>query len=110
MATTLPCRRLDISPPGLLRDCRKDYSAKTNRRGVIFPAVPKRLMIRGDRTINYFSINDAGKRAGCLRDGDFRAQINVLDGIQQLHTFFHGPLECFAAGDKPGATGTLIDY
>src|ERR1700675_906436 len=48
--------------------------------------------------------------ASYLRDGNFRAQINVLDSVQQLHTFLHRALERFPAGDEPGAACTLIDY
>src|SRR6202158_5811140 len=44
-----------------------------------------------------------------LGDGDIGAQVNVLDGIQELDALFHGALEGFAAGDEAGAAGTLVD-
>src|SRR5882672_11513546 len=44
-----------------------------------------------------------------LGDGDIGAQVNVLDGIQELHAFLHGALEGFAAGDEAGAAGALVD-
>src|SRR5882762_8239542 len=44
-----------------------------------------------------------------LGDGDIGAQVNVLDGIQELHAFLHGALEGFAAGDEAGAAGAFVD-
>src|SRR5690349_23555347 len=46
---------------------------------------------------------------GRLRDGDVGAEVNVLNGVEKLHTFAHGALERFAAGDEAGAAGAFID-
>ena len=54
-------------------------------------------------------------RIGCatetwgLGDGDFGAEVNVLDGVEELDAFGHGALEGFAAGDEAGAAGALVD-
>src|SRR5215510_11722099 len=44
-----------------------------------------------------------------LGDGNFGAKVDVLDGVEELDTFLHGPLKCFAAGDEAGAAGAFID-
>src|SRR5258708_23189228 len=44
-----------------------------------------------------------------LGDGDFWAEVDVLDRVQELDAFFHGALEGFAAGDEAGAAGALVD-
>src|SRR5689334_12724023 len=44
-----------------------------------------------------------------LGDGDFRAEIHVLNGIEELDAFFHGTLECLAAGDEAGASSALVN-
>ena len=44
-----------------------------------------------------------------LGDGDFGAEVDVLDGVEELDAFVHGALEGFAAGDEAGAAGALID-
>ena len=38
-----------------------------------------------------------------------RIQINILNSIQQFHTFIHRLLESFTPTDQSHATGTLID-
>src|SRR5262249_40072321 len=45
-----------------------------------------------------------------LRDGDVWAEVDVLNGVEQLHAFFHGALEGFTTGDEPGAAGALVDH
>src|SRR5690242_13517738 len=42
-------------------------------------------------------------------DGDVGAEVDVLDGVEELDAFGHGALERFAAGDEAGAAGTLVD-
>ena len=37
------------------------------------------------------------------------AQVDVLDGVEELDAFGHGALEGFAAGDQAGAAGALVD-
>src|SRR5882762_6503529 len=49
------------------------------------------------------------QRSG-LSDGNFRAQINVLNGVEKLHAFTHWALECLAAGNEASAAGTLVDH
>src|SRR5882724_1482538 len=44
-----------------------------------------------------------------LGDGDFRTQINVLNRVKQLHTFFHWALERFAAGNQTCAASAFVD-
>jgi hypothetical protein len=44
-----------------------------------------------------------------LGDRDFGAEVNVLDGVEELDAFGHGALEGFAAGDEAGAAGALVD-
>src|SRR6266478_3676716 len=39
----------------------------------------------------------------------FRAQVDILDGVEKLDAFLHGTLERFAPGDEAGAAGTLVD-
>src|SRR6266446_7422820 len=51
----------------------------------------------------------ATEKGQMLGDGDFWAEVNVLDGVEELDAFFHGALESFAAGDEAGAAGALID-
>src|SRR5215467_4679231 len=43
-------------------------------------------------------------------DRHFRAQIDVLNGVEQLDALIHGALEGFASGDEAGTAGALIDY
>src|SRR5580698_7995608 len=45
-----------------------------------------------------------------LGDSDFGAEIDVLDGVEELDAFGHGALEGFAAGDEAGAAGAFVDY
>src|ERR1700745_1326907 len=44
-----------------------------------------------------------------LGDSDFGSEVDVLDGVEELDTILHGPLECFAARDEAGAAGALVD-
>src|SRR5690348_7153506 len=44
-----------------------------------------------------------------LGDGDVGAEVDVLDGGEELDAFGHGALEGFAAGDEACAAGTLVD-
>ena len=44
-----------------------------------------------------------------LGDGDFGAEVDVLDGVEELDAFLHGALEGFAAGDEASAAGALVD-
>src|SRR5258708_1860011 len=44
-----------------------------------------------------------------LGDGDFWAEVDVLDRVQELDAFLHGALEGFAAGDEAGAAGALVE-
>src|SRR5229473_7040587 len=63
------------------------------------------------RWSNCWPARDTGDTSypGALGDGDFGAQVDVLDGIEKLDAFLHGALEGFAAGDETGAAGALID-
>src|SRR5258707_6670265 len=45
-----------------------------------------------------------------LRHGDFGAEVDVLDCVEEFYSFGHRTLEGFAAGDEAGAAGALIDY
>src|SRR5690242_19120061 len=42
-------------------------------------------------------------------DVDFGAEINVLNGVEELYAFLYGALEGFAAGDEAGTAGALVD-
>jgi hypothetical protein len=42
--------------------------------------------------------------------GDVFAQVDVLNGVEELHAVGHGALEGFAAADEAGASGALVDY
>src|SRR5260370_5124252 len=42
-------------------------------------------------------------------DGDFGAEVDVLNGVQELDAFFQGTLEGFASRDEAGAAGALVD-
>ena len=44
-----------------------------------------------------------------LGDGDFGAEVDVLDRVQELDAFLHGALKGFAAGDQAGAAGAFVD-
>src|SRR6266849_10990547 len=44
-----------------------------------------------------------------LRDGDFGAEVDVLNGVQELDAFFHRALEGLAAGDEAGAASAFVD-
>src|SRR5437762_11206338 len=44
-----------------------------------------------------------------LGDGDFGAEVDVLDGVEELDAFLHGALEGFAAGDEASAAIALVD-
>src|SRR6202008_558656 len=44
-----------------------------------------------------------------LSDGDVGAEVDVLNGVEELDAFFHGALESFAAGDEAGAARALVD-
>ena len=44
-----------------------------------------------------------------LRDRDTLVQIDILDRVQQLHTFGHRALKSLAAGDHAHSAGTLVD-
>src|SRR5437660_10617821 len=50
-----------------------------------------------------------GWKTPVLGDGDFGAEVDVLDRVEELDAFLHGALEGFAAGDEAGATSTLVD-
>src|SRR5580704_10231594 len=41
--------------------------------------------------------------------GDVFAQVDVLNGVEELHTVGHGALEGFATADKAGAACALVD-
>src|SRR5580704_9207194 len=41
---------------------------------------------------------------------NFRTQVDVLNGVQQLNPFCKRPLKSFAARDQPGSTGPLVDH
>ncbi len=45
-----------------------------------------------------------------LGDGDALAEIDVLDGVQQLDAFIHRLLERLAAADHATAAGALVDH
>lgn len=45
-----------------------------------------------------------------LRDGDFLAEVDILNGTQQRRTFCHWTLEGFAPADQAHAACTLVDY
>src|SRR5580704_15834073 len=49
------------------------------------------------------------ERSWALGDGDFGAEVDVLDRVEELDAFGHGALEGFAAGDEAGAAGALVD-
>src|SRR5882762_666577 len=49
------------------------------------------------------------QRSG-LSDGNFRAQVDVLNGVEKLHAFTHWALECLAARDEASAACTLVDH
>src|SRR5712664_329675 len=63
------------------------------------------------RWSNCWLARDTGDTSypGALGDGDFGAEVNVLDGVEELDAFVHGALEGFAAGDEAGAAGALVD-
>src|SRR5262249_19033406 len=42
-------------------------------------------------------------------DRHFRAEVDVLNSVEQLDTLIHGPLEGLASGDEAGAAGALVD-
>src|SRR5438477_426708 len=44
-----------------------------------------------------------------LGDGDVGAEVNVLNGVEELDAFLHGALERFAAGDETRAASALVD-
>src|SRR5690348_6063525 len=48
-------------------------------------------------------------KLGGSGNGDVGAEVDVLDGVEELDAFGHGALERFAAGDEAGAAGTLVD-
>ena len=50
-----------------------------------------------------------GWKTPVLGDGDFGAEVDVLDGVEELDAFLHGALEGFAAGDEASAAGALVD-
>src|SRR6267143_1488378 len=88
---------------------------------VIFPKMPgsfcKRRALRPLRTLERGLLNPrrnlriARQSLAAIRlcRSDFRAQIDILDRIQQLDAFLHGALEGFAPGDKARAAGALVD-
>src|SRR5438309_1077752 len=44
-----------------------------------------------------------------LRHGDFGAEVDVLNGVEEFYSFDHRTLERFAAGDEAGAAGAFVD-
>src|SRR6201984_525785 len=69
----------------------------------------------GRDSVASVSIRVAGMNSGTtkdrtkLGDSDFWAQIHVLNGVEQLHAFFHRALNGFAAGNQARTAGTLVD-
>src|SRR2546427_8913430 len=49
------------------------------------------------------------RKGQALGDGNFGAEVDVLDGVEELDAFAHGALEGFAAGGEAGAAGALVD-
>src|SRR5258708_12851591 len=49
------------------------------------------------------------KKAATLGDGDVGAEVDVLDGVEELDAFFHGALESLPAGDEAGPATALVD-
>src|SRR6476619_1458702 len=47
---------------------------------------------------------------GGLRHRDTLIQIDILNGIEEFHTFRHRALEGFAPRDKARATSALVDH
>src|SRR4029077_6715231 len=47
-----------------------------------------------------------GRSGNC----DFRAQVDILDGVEKLNAFLHGTLERFAPGYEGVGAGTLVDH
>src|ERR1700733_9180144 len=45
-----------------------------------------------------------------LGDGDFFAEVDILDGVQEFYAFGHGTLEGLAPGDETGAASALVDH
>ncbi|CAN5522915.1 hypothetical protein BH10CYA1_BH10CYA1_32010 [soil metagenome] len=45
-----------------------------------------------------------------LGDGDALAQVDILDGVQQLDALRHRLLERFATADHATAAGALVDH
>ena len=45
----------------------------------------------------------------CLCDGNFVAKINILNIVQQLDTFCHRALKCFAPRYEAGAASAFVD-
>src|SRR6266403_3334965 len=44
-----------------------------------------------------------------LGHGDFGAEVDVLNGVEELDAFLHGALESLAAGDEASAASALVD-
>src|SRR6266852_2716875 len=63
------------------------------------------------RWSNCWPARDTGDTSypGALCDSDFGAQVDVLDGVEELDAFLHGALEGFAAGDEASAASALVD-
>src|SRR5271163_5277800 len=52
---------------------------------------------------------DGAMNATASGDGNFLAQVHILNGVEEFNPFLHGPLEGFASGDEAGAAGALVD-
>ena len=49
-------------------------------------------------------------KADALRDRDVLVQVDVLDGVEQLHAFLHRTLKRLAARDQTHPAGALVDH
>src|SRR4051812_21988436 len=52
----------------------------------------------------------AKSQTGCLRHGDLRIQVHVLDRVHQRKAFFPRTLKGFAPEDQTHSAGALVDH
>ena len=64
------------------------------------------VQIRRSRGAIETGQQDAGE---VLSDGDFFAEVDVLDGVEEADAFFEGSLEGFASRDEAHAACAFVD-
>src|SRR5260370_6205155 len=107
-AVTLPFSGLDTTRP--IVSFRSRRAASRSKLGVNDCHTPRSTSAHTVTSRHVRGAACCAPTNSASGDGYFRAQINVLNCIQQLNAFLQWPLKCLPAGDQSGAACPFVDH